>query len=120
MTNDNTISFDEYKLKIDEQIKARHDKRLTEAVDRINQMANQGKVLVVCESRDGKTKYVENLDEVLKNYTDWGFSPGHTEKRGCYRSFYIPKWANIPMFQDLYHLKLSPMTENDKEQGNED
>ena len=115
---DDPISLTDYKLKVEEEIKDRHDKRLNETVARINQMAEQGKILVVCESKDGKQKHVENLDQVLKNYTEWGFSPAHKEKKGYFRSFYLPDEANIPMFQDLYTINVRP-TEDEKESPDE-
>ena len=112
---DTPISLTDYKLKAEEESQNRHNKRLEETVNRINRMASEGKVIVTRESDDGKEKHIENLKEILKHYTDWGFSPGDEDHKGYFRHFYIPDGAGIPMFQDLYTMEFRPYKDGEEQ-----
>ena len=107
---DKIISLDDHKHK-------NHNKRLEQTVEAINRLASEGKVLVVSECRDGDDveREVLNLDEVLKNYTEWGFSPGNKDRKGWYDTFYIPNDLKLPMFQDLYQLEFHPAPPDNKD-----
>lgn len=112
---DKIISLDDHKNK-------NHNKRLEKTVEAINRLASEGKVLVVSECRDGDDvkREVLNLDEVLKNYTDWGFSPGSKNKKGWYDTFYIPNGLKLPMFQDLYTLEFRSISSDKKQENNDE
>lgn len=111
MTNndDNVVGL--RKPKKQQQAEDDHNIRLKETIDKINRLANEGKVLVVAETADGKHQKLMNYKEVLKNYNDWGFSPGKKDESGevFYTRYYIPHGTDILMHQDLYKMELRPI-----------